>query len=64
MRPSEQLARVMVQWLAEVEETQLAVQTSDLHVGEISWSEIREMLNVSKMMHDKENNHVLVGVVF
>ena len=64
MRPSYQLAQVVVQWLAKVEETQLAVQTGDLYIREASWSEIQKMLNVSKMMHDKENNHVSMGVVF
>ena len=53
-----------MQWLAEVEETQPVVWTGDLYVGEASWSEIREMLNINKMMHDKENNNVSVGVAF
>ena len=60
----DQLAQMVVQWLAEVEETQLAIRIDDLYVGDGSWSEIREMLNVNKMMHDKENNHVSVGVAF
>ena len=60
----DQLAQMVVQWLAEVEETQLAIRIDDLYVGDGSWSEIREMLNVNKMMHDKENNHVSVGDAF